>query len=204
MSVIATKATRLSRRSNGMELSSEEFDAVTKWDPAYRYELIHGVVIVSPIPAEGEARPNDELAFLLRFYAHQHPSGGVIDATLPERYVHLADGSRRRADRVIWVGLGRLPDYKLDPPTIAIEFVSQSKRDRVRDYETKRREYRGAGIMEYWNIDRFRRTMTVSLADGSERVLVEGETYQSQLLPGFELPLQTLLRIAGQRGPFLN
>ena len=199
MSVVETQSIRLSRRSNGMELSPEEFDAVTKWDPVYRYELVHGVVIVSPIPAEGEARPNDELAFLLRLYTHQHPSGGVIDDTLPERYVHLADGSRRRADRVIWVGLGRLPDYKLDPPTIAIEFVSQSKRDRVRDYETKRREYRDAGVTEYWIIDRFRRTMTVALADGSERVLVEGETYQSPLLPGFELPLQTLLHIADRR-----
>ena len=199
MSLVETKPIRLSRRSNGMELPPEEFDAITRWDPAYRYELIHGVVIVSPIPAEGEARPNDELAFLLRLYQHQHPSDGVIDDTLPERYVYLADGSRRRADRVIWVGLGRRPNYKLDPPAIAIEFVSKSKRDRVRDYETKRFEYREAGVREYWIIDRFRRTMTVSFADGSERVLTEGESYQSPLLPGFELSLKTLLAIADDR-----
>ena len=39
MSTVETKSIRLGRRSNGMELSPEEFDAVTKWDPAYRYEL---------------------------------------------------------------------------------------------------------------------------------------------------------------------
>ena len=116
--------------------------------------------------------------------------------TLPERYVYLHDGSRRRADRVVWAGLGRLPDPKLDPPTIAIEFVSKSRRDRKRDYEIKRREYREVGVAEYWIIDRFHRIMTVSFADGTERVLAENETYESGLLPGFVLPLQKLLAIA--------
>ena len=196
MSVIATNATRLSRRSNGMELSSEDFDAVTKWDPAYRYELIHGVVIVSPIPAEGESAPVDRLGYLLQKYELEHPQGAMLNLTLPERYIHLPNETRRRADRVIWVGLGRVPDPRHDVPAIAIEFVSKSRRDRQRDYETKRREYREAGVLEYWIVDRFRRVMTVSFADGSVREVTESETYQTPLLPGFELPLQTLLAVA--------
>ena len=196
MSVIATNATRLSRRSNGMELSSEDFDAVTKWDPAYRYELIHGVVIVSPIPAEGESASVDELGYLLMKFKRENPLGKLLDWTLPERYIHLPNETRRRADRVIWVGLGRVPDPRHDVPAIAIEFVSKSRRDRQRDYETKRREYREAGVLEYWIVDRFRRVMTVSFADGSVREVTESETYQTPLLPGFELPLQTLLAVA--------
>ncbi len=196
MSVAETKSIRLSRRSNGMELAPEEFDSVTEWDPAYRYELIRGVVIVSPIPAEGEAAPVDRLGYLLQRYQEDHPEGASLDMTLPERYVYLHDGSRRRADRVIWAGLGRLPDPKLDPPAIAVEFVSRSRRDRKRDYEIKRREYREVGVAEYWIIDRFRRTMTVSFLDGTERVVAENETYESRLLPGFVLPLQNLMAIA--------
>ena len=198
MSVAETKSIRLSRRSNGMELSPEEFDAVTKWDPAYRYELVHGVVIVSPIPAEGEAAPVDELGYLLRRYQEDHPRGAALDMTLPERYVYLHDGSRRRADRVVWAGLGRLPDPKLDPPTIAVEFVSKSRRDRKRDYEIKRTEYREVGVAEYWIVDRFHRTMTVSFVDGTERIVTESETYQTSKLPGFELPLHSLLAVADQ------
>ena len=196
MSVAETKSIRLSRRSNGMELTPDEFDAVTKWDPAYRYELIHGVVIVSPIPAEGEASSVDELGYRLRRYQEEHPKGQSLDMTLPERYVNLHDGSRRRADRVVWAGLGRLSDPKLDPPTIAIEFVSKSRRERKRDYEIKRTEYREVGVAEYWIVDRFNRTMTVSFVDGTERIVTEPETYQTARLPGFELPLHSLLAVA--------
>ncbi len=196
MSVAQAKSIRLSRRSNGMELTPEEFDAVTDWDPAYRYELIRGVVIVSPIPAEGEAAPVDRLGYLLQRYQEDHPKGDSLDMTLPERYVYLTDGSRRRADRVVWAGLGRLPDPKLDPPTIAVEFVSKSRRDRKRDYEIKRAEYREVGVAEYWIVDRFRRTMTVSFLDGTERIVLESENYQTPKLPGFELPLHSLLSVA--------
>lgn len=196
MSLVKTKPIRLSRRSNGMEMAPDEFDAVTRWDPACRYELIHGVVIVSPIPAESEASSVDELGYLLRRYQDDHPQGRSLDETLPERYIHLPDGSRRRADRVVWAGLGRQPDPKLDPPSIAIEFVSKSRRDRKRDYEVKRREYREVGVAEYWIIDRFHRTMTVSFGDGTERVVAEQETYESRLLPGFVLSLQKLMAIA--------
>ncbi len=196
MSLVETKPPRLSRRSNGMELPPEDFDAVTRWDPAYRYELIHGVVIVSPIPAEGEAQPVDRLGYLLQRYQADHPKGASLDLTLPERYVYLSDGSRRRADRVVWAGLGRQPDPKLDPPAIAIEFVPKSRSDRKRDYEIKRREYREVGVAEYSIIDRFSRTMTVSFVDGTERLVAEQEAYESRLLPGFELPLQERLAIA--------
>jgi Uma2 family endonuclease len=179
-----------------MELTPEDFDAVTDWDPAYRYELIRGVVIVSPISAESEASSVDELGYLLWRFQEDHPGGKSLDMTLPERYVYLHDGSRRRADRVIWAGLGRIPDPVLDPPSIAVEFVSKSRRDRKRDYEVKRAEYRDAGIAEYWIVDRFRRTMTVSFVDGTERVVTEPETYQTAKLPGFELPLRDLLAAA--------
>jgi Uma2 family endonuclease len=199
MSIAAdAKAIRLGPYANGMELSADEFDAVTEWDPACRYELLHGVVIVSPIPAEGEADPNGELEYLLRKYQEEHPPGAALDKTLPERYIHLEDGSRRRADRVIWTGLGRRPNPKSDVPSIAIEFVSESQRDRDRDYISKRREYRNAGVVEYWMIDRFRYSMTVYLADGTEHAVAADEVYSTPLLPGFELPLRRLFSIADE------
>lgn len=199
MSIAADAMTiRLGPYANGMELSADEFDAVTEWDPACRYELLHGVVIVSPIPAEGEADPNGELEYLLRKYQEEHPEGAALDKTLPERYIHLEDGSRRRADRVIWTGLGRRPNPKSDVPSIAIEFVSESRRDRDRDYVSKRREYRNVGVVEYWVIDRFRYSMTVYLADGSEHTVTADEVYSTPLLPGFELPLRRLFSIADE------
>ena len=100
---------------------------------------------------------------------------------------------------MIWVGLGRTPDPKTDVPAIVDEFVSKRHRDRVRDYEEKRREYLAASVQEYWIIDRFQRIMTVYRrppAEPSELVVKENEVYRTPLLPGFELPLARLLKVA--------
>ena len=195
MSAVAAPPVRLDEHANGILMSPEEYDAVEDWDPGFRYELIHGVVVVNPIPLEGEVDPNEELGRWLRNYGEGHPLGRSLDATLPERYVYLPDGSRRRADRIVWIGLGRRPRPKEDVPTIVIEFVSEGKRDWLRDYVDKRTEYSELGVPEYWIIDRFRRRMTVYRPE-SEQVVTEDQTYETPLLPGFQLPLASLLEIA--------
>jgi len=179
-------------------MTPEEFDAVTDCDDRFVYELIHGVLIVSPLPGESERDPNGELEYLLRLYRATHAKGAVLDKTLSEQYIALPD-SRRRADRAIWVGLGHVPNPQTDVPAIIVEFVSKRKRDRVRDYEEKKREYPAIGVLEYWIIDRFQRTMTVfkNTPDGlAEMVVKAEESYRTPLLPGFELPLAQLLKVA--------
>ena len=193
-----TRLPKLRRSSNGMLMTPEEFDAVTDYDKQCVYELIHGVLIVSPIPGAEERGPNETLAHWLFLYRDQHPQGSALDATLPEHTLAFRD-NRRRADRAIWCGLGRQPDEETDIPAIVAEFVSKRKRDRVRDYEEKRREYAALGVREYWVIDRFDRTMTVFKnipGEPSEVVVKAEETYRTPLLPGFELPLARLLKVA--------
>ena len=184
--------------SAGMLLTPEEFDGITDYEDGFRYELIRGVLVVAPVPSEAEASPNDELGAMLRQYQREHPQGATLDETIPERYVRTLIG-RRRADRVVWTRLGRRPDPATDVPAIVVEFVSSSRRDRRRDYEEKRREYQEAGVVEHWIVDRFVRQMTVyrNAPEGqSELVVAEQETYQTPLLPGFELPLARLLAAA--------
>jgi Uma2 family endonuclease len=186
--------------SAGMLMTPEEFDAVEEYDEEYCYELIHGVLVVSPIPLAQETDPNEELGHLLRKYREEHPEGHILDSTLPQQYVHTAT-SRRLADHLIWTGLGRMPDRRRDLPTIAVEFVSAGKRSRRRDYEEKRREYMQIRIPEYWIIDRFQRTLTVVTYDPAgpqDRVVQEQETYTTPLLPGFELSLQILFGLGNR------
>lgn len=182
----------------GTLMTPDEFDAVEEYDHDYRYELIHGVLVVTPIPLSAEVGPNEWLGQQLLNYRDSHPHGRALDATLPERYVRTGD-SRRRADRVIWAGLGRMPDERLDTPTIVVEFVSEGRRNRHRDYIEKRDEYRAIGVREYWVFDRFQRCLTVffdASAQPAERVVNEAERYHSPCLPGFELPLAKLLAVA--------
>jgi Uma2 family endonuclease len=186
-------------------MTPEEFDAITRVDDRYRYELVQGVLVVTPPPGPAERDPNDELGYLLRDYKKHHPQGSALDKTLAEQEI-LPGGNRRRADRVIWAGLGRVPDPVADTPTIVIEFVSKGKRHWLRDYEEKRREYIALGVLEYWVIDRFRRTMTVYRHPSrgpAEQVVAGNAVYQTDLLPGFELPLAQVLAVADdwKRGP---
>jgi Uma2 family endonuclease len=179
----------------GTLMTPEEFRAADEVDELFRYELIHGVLVVTPPPLEEERGPNEELGVLLHLYRMQHPQGTALDDTLSEHHVSTRD-SIRRADRVIWAGLGRSPNPLKDLPTIVVEFVSEGRRNRLRDYYEKRAEYLAAGIREYWIIDRFARTLTVCRSDGPDVVIPHDGTYQTPLLPGFELPLARLLAVA--------
>src|SRR5262249_12841597 len=190
--------TRLSLETAGALMTPEEFDAVEEYDENYMYELINGVLVVHAIPLAEEADPNEELGVYLRIYRNQHPKGGCLDATIPQQYIRLRK-SRRIADRLLWIGLGRLPNVRRDVATIAVEFVSAGKRSRERDYIHKKREYMAVGIKEYWIIDRFQRTLTVVAKSAGkivEKVIPESRNYRTPLLPGFELPLAQLLAMA--------
>jgi Uma2 family endonuclease len=179
-----------------MLMTPEEFDAITEYDDLYSYELINGVLIVNALPSRYERDPNEELGRWLRNYQEHHP--GHLDKTVFEEYIRTKH-SRRRADRVIWAGLGRGPDPETDVPTIAIEFVSRRRRDWLRDYEHKRDEYLAIGVVEYWVINRFKRTLTVyrrSVTGFEEQTITDKEIYRTALLPGFELPLGKLLAVS--------
>jgi Uma2 family endonuclease len=187
---------RLGPGLNGVLMTAEEFDAVVDYDECYRYELVNGVLIVNPIALEAEADPNEFLGYLLRLYQFQHPRGSSLDLTLAQRYIRTGD-SRRLADRVIWAGLGRLPNSKRDVPTIAFESVSAGKRNWKRDYVDKREEYLEVGGVEYWVFDRFERTFTVyRRMRPQQRIFRANEIYRTPLLPGFELSIAQLLAVA--------
>lgn len=193
---VETLPLQLGPDANGMLISPEEFDSA-EYERGWRYELIRGVLIVTPAQLEEERDPNEELGRLLRNYQEGHREGAAIDKTLPEHDIQIGE-DRRRADRVIWAGLGRRPK-RGEVPAIAVEFVSSGKRSRTRDYVEKRNEYLRIGIQEYWIIDRFQRTMTVHLKRGAAcetKLLHESENYATPLLPGFQLPLARLLALA--------
>ena len=189
---------RFGPRSAGLLLTPAEFDSATGIK-GWRYELIKGVLVVSPTSSRKERTPNDYLGRLLWTYHDEHPQGSALDMTVPEEQVETRQGQeRRRVDRAIWVGLGRDP-LEGEVPSIVVEFVSAGKINQERDYVVKRAEYREIGVRQYWVIDRFRRTLTVYSFGGEkdeEQLIPEGQTFESSLLPGFVLDVARLLSFA--------
>jgi Uma2 family endonuclease len=192
----AVRRLRIGPRSAGLLLTPAEFDRA-RFREGRRYELINGVLVVSPIPSRKERDPNEELGHWLRHYRDSHPQGSSLHLTLPEEEIQTKQ-NRRKADRAIWAGLRRDPGES-EVPRIIVEFVSEGKINQERDYVAKRAEYREIGVGEYWIIDRFRRTLAVFIFSGEsdqERIVSEQQSYSSPLLPGFELPLARLLSLA--------
>ena len=193
---VKRRAAVIGPEHNGILMTPWEFDRA-EFAEGWRYELVHGVLIVSSTPSRNERDPNQELGYLLRVYQDTHPRGAILDATLPEETVATGD-NRRRADRVIWTGLGRLP-ARGDVPSVIIEFVSAGRRSWLRDYETKRDEYKAIGVKQYWIVNRFDHTMTVysfQAGKARRRVYRQNQTFKTDLLPGFELPLARLFALA--------
>ncbi len=192
----------LGPRDAGIPLTLDEFEAA-EFVLGPRYELIHGVLVVSPAPLEEERDANEELGRWLRNYQEFHPQGAALDLTLHEHNLRTKTNNRR-CDRAIWTGLGRLPrtrgaPAKRDPPAIVVEFPSSRPADQRRDYDEKTIEYRDIKVQEYWIIDRFRRNATIYRWRGKrwvKQVVKENDVYQTPLLPGFELPLAKLLAVS--------
>jgi Uma2 family endonuclease len=200
MATVELKTFELGPHSNGLQLSPWEFDEA-EFEPGWRYELINGVLIVSPPPKLEERDPNEELGRHLRNYQESDPNGSSLDFTVSEQTVHIGP-HRRRVDRAIWAGLGRLP-LTTETPTIAVEFVSQGRRSATRDYQVKRDEYRAAGVQEYWIVDRFAHTVTVhcfARRNVTARIYTHRQTLTTTLLPGFKLRLSKLFEFADRWG----
>lgn len=196
--LVKPRETEIGPLQNGVVMTPVEFDRA-EFEDGWRFELIHGVLVVSPIPLEQEADPNEELGRLLRNYQEFHPQGKALDKTLSERLVKVGD-NRRRPDRVVWAGLGRRPKRD-EIPTIVIEFVSEGRRNWMRDYIEKRDEYLSLGVSEYWIVDRFQRTLTVyRLEKGKpkKKAYRDNQEFKTPLLPGFELPLSRLFQLADE------
>lgn len=117
----------------------DEFEAA-EFEPGYRYELIHGILVVTPPPLEEERDANEELGRWLRNYKESHPEGKALDLTLPEHNLRTL-GQNRRADRVLWIGLGRRPRTgdPLGPATCRPSSSSSRHRGRPTSGGTTRR-----------------------------------------------------------------
>src|SRR5436190_19820221 len=62
----------------GTLMTPKEFDAVQECNDQWVYELIHGVLVVSPPPMEAERGPNEMLGHWLIFYREYHRQGKAL------------------------------------------------------------------------------------------------------------------------------
>jgi len=133
-----------------------------------RYELVDGELVPMVLPTAGHGRiikalerlldqeiENRKLPYIaVRDMGVRCPRGaGLATVRIPDLVVmKLTD----------WQSLQDKPaviDFDLEPPVLVIEVVSPSTRNV--DYRTKRTEYAGRDIPEYWIIDPIEQKISV-------------------------------------------
>jgi Uma2 family endonuclease len=132
---------------------------------------------------------------VLRAFVDPKQLGMVLFAPLP---VKLLPKAYREPDLIFNFAASHAAQKKdyYERADLVMEVVSNSKRDRVRDYEEKREIYAKSGISEYWIVDPQQQRVTVlALENGAyaeHGVFEKSGTATSKLLSGFQLDIAAL------------
>ena len=182
----------LTAQDEGLKLSREEF-AEADYEEPWRFERAAGRLVVMVPAGHDHHRTVEPLRDHLVVYKVSHPD--VVEHVFQESWTSVDDDHDRFPDIAVYLreSSGRIPDRV---PELIFEVVSESAKDRHRDYEEKRSEYQRLGVQEYVIIDRFEHRVTVlSLKDGVyvEHNLGPDDVYTSPLLTGLEIPLGSIL-----------
>jgi Uma2 family endonuclease len=175
---------------HGRALSEDEF-ADALYDEPYTYELVDGrLVVMSP---EGTDHVDQREPWRDRLGAYRLTHPEVVRAVVSQAWTRIDTKNARIADIGVYLG-GSLDalDIPHQVPNLIFEFVSPSKKDKLRDYVENRADYEKIRVPEYVIVDRVEKKVTVLTlgeAGYQERVLTSADVYRSPLLPGFEVRL---------------
>jgi Uma2 family endonuclease len=168
-------------------------DYVRLPDDENRYEVIRGILHVTPVPVLLHQYVQSELLFVLsQFVDDGMVLGAPMDVRLPRRL-----GDPVQPD-LLFLRTGNQPRWEVDPsfdgvPDLVVEILSPST-TRL-DRKIKHSAYREAGVPEYWIVDPRARTIEVFglSEDGARYVELcrggEGDMVRSKVLPGLEVPV---------------
>ncbi len=156
------------------------------------YELIDGVVVMSPGPSPRHQHVTGEIFVQLALFLRQHQVG----LAFVETDVHLGAGSQGgdlvyrpeiafiRSER-----LAEVADKLVGAPDLVVEVISRGSRRF--DRETKKTDYERFGVREYWLIDPARESMAFYRVQNDRFVEIppDGDRFVSDAVAGFKLDL---------------
>lgn len=169
-------------------MTGAQFDALP-YEEGRRWELVCGELIAVPSPTLRHQEVVSRILAALR----QH-LGKEKGLAVPDVEFALSPDDRVRPDVCAILGekadrvdIDRIPIP--DAPDIAVEVISPSERA-SESYE-KVRNYLQKGAQEVWRV--YPRAASVEIhSGGNSHFLERGDTITSDLLPGFQLPIESL------------
>jgi Uma2 family endonuclease len=181
-------------------LTYDDLVAMFPEDDGVHRELIDGEIFVTPSAVTRHQRLSVRLALSLGNHLELHPNQGEVftarfdvvltayDVLEPDLLVVLGDQRAILTERNVQ-----------GAPGLVIEILSPSTRKR--DLTLKRRLFDREGVREYWIVDPegnsvavYRRTAEGTMPLSTTLTAGNGETLTTELLPGWELPLERFFR----------
>ncbi len=164
----------------------------------YRYELVEGVVQVTPVPGIPHDSVVENLHDIFSMYKKQRPD--IVAHITQRSAVTLLDRQTTREPDFAVYGPADMADkkgktWKDVTPVLVVEVVSPDQARR--DYEEKRKDYWDAGVGEYWIADPDRKMLTVLVrgsSDWSESRFDATMNYEPAIIPGLNIPVGGLFR----------
>lgn len=164
-------------------------------DDGYRYEVINGVLYMSPPPLIRHQQISMRLVGCLLEFLRRQPIGEVLHAPvgvrLPNQPVPLQPD-------IVFVRVERLgiidEAYIEGVPDLLMEILSPS--NWLYDRREKMQVYQEAGVAEYWIIDPRALTVEVYVLEQGQYLLAgqyrPGEVAPSRVIPGFAVPVDAV------------
>ena len=164
-------------------------------DDGYRYEVIDGVLYMSPPPLIRHQRGLIRFVDLFLAFLKLHPVGEVLIAPVGVRFPNQPVPLQ---PDIVFVRSERLhiiqEHYIEGTPDLVVEILSPS--NWLYDRREKLRVYQEAGVPEYWIVDPRAQTIEIYvLEQGVYRLAGQydrGAVAASRLLPGFEVPVEAI------------
>lgn len=158
-------------------------------DDGKRYEVIRGILYMSPAPLTRHQR---SLGYLYRSLCNHVDASGSGEVFLSPIDVILPELATPCQPDILFVARDRAHiverKYLWGSPDLTVEILSPSNRSH--DRKTKFEVYAEAGVKEYWIVDLDAREIEVfTLAKGEYRLhgrFGAGDMARSKLLEGFE------------------
>lgn len=161
------------------------------------YEVIDGVLYMSPPPSTSHETVSNNLDYTLMTYARKN-KGRVFTAPVG---VRLPNQPVPFQPDLVYVSKSRQhiigKQYIEGVPDLVVEVLSPS--NWPYDRHEKLQVYQEAGIPEYWIVDYRARTVEVFYLEEGEYVLQQGklkvgDTAVSRALPGFQVAVAEIFR----------
>lgn len=186
-------------RYAGLRMSADEYLALQP--DGCRYELVDGVVIVSPSPLPNHQLVAGEIVDQVRPYVRTQKLGVVLQET----DVQLSKGAAGRQvvyrPEIMFLRAAHVPKIKgriTVVPDLIVEVISPGYRSY--DTVTKRADYEAAGVGEYWIVDpQLEEFLFLRLIDGKYvEAAASGDWFESTVVDGFKLDLKQVREAFGQ------